>query len=440
MSSDLGELILSAVDQRIGLIDRFTHAITDTRHASYVTHSLKDLLTQRIFQIASGYEDGNDANVLRADPLFKLATNRTPLATGNHLASSATHCRLEGAMRRSDIYRLAEALLEQFIAGYETPPDSIILDMDHTDDRVHGQQEFAFYNTHYQSHCYLPLLIFEANSSAVVMAVLRPGKRPTGLENAMIMKRVLLRLRQQWPDTHILVRGDGHFGTPELMTLIDSLPNMDFVFGLGKHAKLLRMAEGLLRNARGHFKLGQSLAAQGLRPQVAAVRLFGEFHYKAGSWSRAYRVVLKAEVIAFGDNPRFVVTSLEQPSPEFVYCQQYCLRGQMENYIKQIKSDLKSDRTSASNYLANFARLLFTAGAYVLHQQLRQHALQKTVLACATPRTIILKLFKIATKVKQYKDRVMLHLPSSCPVKDLLSLVTERLSLTAKRSEVRLLT
>jgi hypothetical protein len=440
MSSDLGTLILSALDQRIGLIDRITHAITDTRHASYITHSLKDLVTQRIFQIASGYEDGNDANALRADPLFKLATNRTPLAADNHLASSATHCRLEAGMRRSDIYRMAEALLQQFVAGYATPPTSIILDLDHTDDRVHGQQELAFYNTHYQSHCYLPLLIFEAHSSALVMAVLRPGKRPTGRENAMIMKRVLLRLRQQWPNTHILVRGDGHFGTPELMALIDSLPNMDFVFGLGAHAKLLRMAEGLLRNARGHFELRRSLAAQGLGPKVAAVRLFGEFRYEARSWSRAYRIVLKAEVIAFGDNPRFVVTSLEQPTPEFVYCQQYCARGQMENYIKQIKSDLKSDRTSAGSYLANFGRLLFTAAAYVLHQQLRQHALQETTLERATPRTVILKLFKIATSVKQYKDRVILHLPRSCPVKDLLRLITERLSLTTKRREIHLQT
>ncbi len=438
VSSDLGSILLSSLDRRIGLIDRITAAVADRRHASYITHPLRDLIAQRIFQIASGYEDGNDADALRGDPLFKLATARAPLAQDNDLASGSTFSRLESQMRRADIYRMAEAMVEQFVAGYPAPPASIILDLDHTDDRVHGQQPLAFYNTHYSAHCYLPLLVFEAHSSALVMAILRPGKRPTGQENAMIMKRLLRRLRQHWPDTHILVRGDSHFGTPELMALIDQQPNMDFVFGLGQHSLLLKRAEGLLRNARGHFKLHQSLATLRLGAKVASMRLFGEFDYAARSWRRAYRVVVKAEVIEYGDNPRFVVTSLVRPSAEAVYCQHYCARGQMENYIKQIKCDLKSDRTSAGTFIANFARLLFTAAAYVLHQQFRHHALQDTPLARAEPNTVILKLFKIAARVKQYKDRVILHLPSSCPVKELLKLVTERLCPSTRRKVFRL--
>lgn len=263
---------------------------------------MRDLLTQRVFQIASGYEDGNDANALRRDPLFKLAAGRAPLDADNSLACGATVSRLEGSLRRSDIYRMARALALQFIAGYECPPATITLDLDHTDDATYGQQALSFYNHHYGHHCYLPLLVFEADSGALVTAVLRPGKRPTGAENAMIMKRVLGLLRQHWPHTHILLRGDGHFSNPELMELIVADGNVDFIFGLAGNVVLSRQAEGLMKNARGHLALHQSLAAQGLGPAVAAVRQFGEFEYAAKSWPQAFRVVVKAEVLpGWGD-------------------------------------------------------------------------------------------------------------------------------------------
>lgn len=433
LSSDLGAVVLGAVDRRIGLIDRFAAAIIDTRDARYITHPLRDLLTQRIFQIASGYEDGNDADTLRHDPIFKLAANKAPLDPDNPLASGATHSRLEGALSSKDIYRMARALVLQFIAGYSSAPASITLDLDHTADITHGQQELSFYNHHYNGYCYLPLLVFEASTGALVTAVLRPGKRPTGAENAMIMKRVLRLLRQHWPHTHILLRGDGHFSNPELMQLIIDIGNADFIFGIAGNAVLSRKAEGLMRNARGHLELHRSLAAQKLGPTVSAVRLFGEFEYAAKSWSQAHRVVLKAEVLAGSagapdkDNERFVVTTLRSPTPSALYQQDYCARGQAENWIKQVKSDLKSDRTSASTFLSNFGRLLLAAAAYVLHQQLRQLGLQDTELATAQPKTVILSLFKIAVRVKQYKDRVLLHLPTACPVKSLLAQVCQRL-------------
>lgn len=433
ISSDLGALLLAAVDRRIGLIDRLTGAIEDSRHPSYITHSMRDLLTQRVFQIASGYEDGNDANTLRGDPLFKLSAGRAPLAADNLLACGATFSRLEGALRRCDIYRIACALVDQFIVGYESPPATITLDLDHTDDATHGQQALSFYNHHYGHHCYLPLLVFETNSGALVTAVLRPGKRPTGAENAMIMKRVLGLLRRHWPHTHILLRGDGHFSNPDLMRLIVADGNADFIFGLAGNSVLSRQAEGLMKNARGHLDLHRSLAAQGLGQPVGAVRLFGDFEYAAKSWPQAFRVVVKAEVLAGSgglpdkDNERFVVTTLRGPSPRTLYQQDYCARGQAENLIKQVKCDLKSDRTSASSFLANFARLLLTAGAYVLHQQLRHLGLQGTALATAQPKTVILALFKIAVRVKQYKDRVLLHLPTACPVKSLLAQLCQRL-------------
>lgn len=433
VSSDLGALLLRAVDKRIGLIGRLTEAISDSRDPRYLTHPLRDLLTQRVFQIASGYEDGNDANTLRRDPLFKLAAERAPLDADNALACGATFSRLESALRRSDIYRMACALVLQYIAGYPEAPRSITLDLDHTDDATYGQQTLSFYNHHYGHHCYLPLLVFEAESGALVTAVLRPGKRPTGAENAMIMKRVLGLLRQHWPQTHILLRGDGHFSNPELMALIQADGNADFIFGLAGNPVLARKAEGLMKNVREHLALYQSLAAQGLGPAVAAVRHFGEFDYAAGSWPHAFRVVVKAEILAGGgvtcarDNQRYVVSSLRGPSSRTLYQQDYCSRAQAELRIKELKVDLKSDRTSASSFLANFARLLLTAAAYVLHQQLRHLGLQGTSLAKAQPKTVILALFKTAARVKQYKDRVILHLPSSCPVKGILVQVCQRL-------------
>jgi len=438
VSSDLGVLLLGAVDRRIGLIDRLAASISDSRDARYITHPLRDLLLQRIFQIASGYEDGNDSNSLRVDPLFKLAAGRVPLDADNALASGPTFSRLEGALRRSDIYRMAQALVEQFIAGYPQAPSHITLDLDHTDDATYGQQELVFYNHHYGHYCYLPLLIFEANSGALVTAILRPGIRPTGAENAMIMKRVLGLLRKHWPQTHILVRGDSHFSTPELMQLISADGCADFIFGLGRNPVLTSRAEGLMSNARGLFALHQSLAKAGIQPPVADVRLFGDFDYQARSWAQAHRVVLKAEVLPgcderpVKDNARFVVTSLYGPSCRTLYEQDYCARGQAENLIKQLKGDLSADRTSASTFTANFARLLLSAAAYVLHQQLRQIGLQGTPLAVAQPKTVILSLFKVAAKVKQYKDRVLLHLPSSCPVKDLLAHVCRALYPTTR--------
>ena len=427
ISSDLGALILSSVDRRIGLIDRLAQAVTDHRHASYVTHSMTDLLRQRVFQIASGYEDGNDANTLRHDPLFKLAAGRAPLSGDNALASGSTHSRLENALNRRDIYRLAHALVEQFVAGYPEAPAHITLDLDHTDDATYGQQELAFYNHHYGHHCYLPLLVFEAETHALVTAVLRTGKRPTGAENAMIMKRVLAVLRRHWPQTRILLRGDGHFANHELMRLILGDKRSDFLFGLPRNAVLERRAEGLMRNARGHLAMHQTLAARKAGPPVSAVRLFGDFDYAASSWPQAFRVVLKAEVLpaAAGlpakDNARFVVTTLRGPSARTLYQQEYCARGQAENLIKNLKGDLKSDRTSAQSFMANFGRLLLTGAAYTLHQQLRQQGLRDTPLATAQPKTVIQKLFKIATRVKQYKDRVLLRLPDSCPMKAVLA-------------------
>jgi hypothetical protein len=428
LSSDFGALLLRGIDRQIGLTARLAAAVRDKRHPSYIDHPLRDLFAQRIYQIASGYADGNDANSLRYDPMFKLSVERAPLDPAQDLASAPTFSRLEHQVTRTDLYRLTQAFVDHFIASYPEPPAAIVLDLDHTEDPTHGQQEFTFYNHHYQSHCYLPLCIFEGTSHALVTAVLRPGKRPPGAENAMLLVRLLAALRRHWPLTHILIRGDSHFATPEVMEVIAHRRHMDFVFGLAGNPVLLRQAAPVMQEARRLFHQQTAVAhAYGEQPPPST-RLYEEFSYAAASWEQPWRVIVKAEVMAAGDNPRFVVTSLEAPSPQAVYADLYCARGNCENDIKAVKNDLHSDRTSATTFLANATRLLFACGAYVLHHALRTYTLVHTPLALAQPSTVILTLFKVATQVKQYKDRILLHLPTSCPVKALLRRVTTLLT------------
>jgi Transposase DDE domain group 1 len=432
MSSDFGALLLRGADQQIGLISRLAGAIHDKRHPSYVEHPIADLLSQRIFQTACGYIDGNDANSLRCDPMFKLAVGRAPLSEDADLASGPTFSRLENSRTTKDIYRLAKEFVEAFIASYALPPQLIVLDMDHSEDATHGQQELAFYNHHYGSYCYLPLFIFEGISGKLVTAVLRPGKRPTGKENAAIMKRVLRLLRQSWPQTHIVLRGDGHFSNPELMALRDTDPNLDFIFGLAGNKVLSPKAEALLEQARVLHRNRCANARNNKEAEPAATRLYEDIEYRAGSWPCAYRVVLKAEVMALGDNPRFVVTSLSDPTPELLYKDLYCARGQDENFIKAVKNDLASDRTSDHGFLANHLRLFYSCAAYVLIHSLRDNTPAHTELAKAQPMSIILKLFKLAVRVVQYKDRIKLSLSGACPVKGLLARVTEILYLVPR--------
>src|SRR5262247_508618 len=261
LSSDFGALLLRGIDRQIGLTERLAAAVQDKRHPSSIDHPLHDLLAQRIYQIASGYADGNDANSLRHDPLLKLSMERPALEPTQDLASAPTFSRLEHSVDRKDLYRLTRTLVDHFIASYPEPPAAIVLDLDHSDDPTHGQQEFAFYNNHYQSYCYLPLFIFEGTSHALVTACLRPGTRPTGAENAMILVRLLAYLRRHWPRTHILVRGDSHFATPEVLKVLAHRHLIDFVFGLAGNPVLLRHAAPVIHEAR-HLYQQRSILAQ----------------------------------------------------------------------------------------------------------------------------------------------------------------------------------
>jgi len=424
MSSDFGSLLIAGVDRQIGLTARLADALADKLHGSYITHVMHDLHKQRIYQQATGYEDGNDSDYLRTDPMFKLAVGRKLLDEGNELASQPTVSRLENAATRKDVYRMSRAMVDQFLASYAKAPKLIVLDMDHTSDHTFGQQELSFYNHHYRSYCYLPLTIFEGSSGKLVSAILRPGKRPTGKENAMIMKRIIRHIRQAWPRTHIILRGDGHFSNPELMQLCLDDKHMDFIFGLPSNKKLAAMAVPLLEEARTLHAYRSSLLKANEAP-AQSTQLFEEHEYAANSWPQAFRTILKAEVIDAGDNPRFIVTSINDLSPETAYKKLYCDRGNDERYIKELKRDLACDRTSNSSFLANCMRLLISCAAYTLIHSLRSETLRGTGMARASASTIISRLFKIAVRLVQDKDRIKLHLPSSCPAKAVLLQITE---------------
>ena len=375
LSSDFGALLLRGIDRQIGLTERLAAAIHDKRHQSYIDHPLRDLLAQRIYQIAAGYADANDANSLRRDPMFKLGVERSPLDPTHDLASAPTFSRLEHQIDRQDLYRLTRAFVDHFIASYAEPPAAIVLDLDHSDDPTYGQQEFAFYNHHYQNHCYLPLFIFEGTSQALVMATLRPGTRPPGAENAMILVRLLSYLRRHWPHTHILVRGDSHFATPEVIDVITSYRWTDFVFGLASNAVLLRQAASTIAAARQLHHQRVALArAHGQAPPPSS-RLYDEFRLCGGLLGPTLACGAQGGSHERGDNPRFVVTSLDAPRP-MLYEDLFCARGNCENALKAVKMPSTAIAPRPPAVLANARRLLLASAAWVRHHALRTHTLQ----------------------------------------------------------------
>ena len=309
MASDFGALLLRGIDRQIGFTERLAAAVRDKRPPSYTDHSLRDLCAQRIDQIASGYADGHDAKSLRHDPMLQRSVERRPLDPTQDLASAPTFSRLEHRVTRPDLSRLTPAFVDQCIASYPDPPAAIVLDRDHAEDPTPGQQALTFSNQHSQSQCSLPLCIFAGISHALVTACLRPGKRPPGAENALILVRLLAYLRRHWPFTPILVRGERHCGTPEVMEVMAHRRRTDVVFGLAGHPVLLRQAAPVMQEARALFQQRTALAQAYGEPPPPRRRVSEDFSSAAASWERPWRVIVKAEVMAAGDNPRFVVPS-----------------------------------------------------------------------------------------------------------------------------------
>ena len=454
LSSDGGVLFLRETEAQVGIIRRFVEALDDRRDARYIDYSQEELLRQRIFQIACGYEDANDCNSLRRDPAFKAACERLPIV-GENLASQPTMSRLENAPRRSELYRIAQALLDTFLASYERAPKALLLDIDDTADEVHGAQQQSLFNGYYDAYCYLPLHIYEGQSGKLITSILRPGRRPTGKEIVSILKRVVGAIRHEWPEVLILLRGDGHFSTPEVQQWCESQePVVFYILGQSGNAVLKRAASGLLDQARSLYRYKQARASrkkfqehrkqqkskskketrecqqlyQTRSQEILKAKLYTTFLYQAESWSKPHRIICKAEVSDEGANIRFVVTNLETPRNQWIYETIYCGRGQMENYIKDHKLFLHSDRTSCHKFEANQFRVFLHSAAYVLMHTLRTKGLRGTIWAKAQFDQIQIRLLKVATRVEELKTKVKFHFPSSFPLQEIYEAVLLNLS------------
>ncbi len=417
LSSDGGLLLLKGADEKIGLTDRLAGCIKDSRDATRVNQKVRDMLLQRIFGIACGYEDCNDFDTLRTDPMFKLAAGRDP-DSGIDLASQPTLTRLENGVTRRELFLMEETLVSLFIERHrDSPPARIVLDPDATDDPTHGQQELEFFHGYYDCHCYLPLLVYataDGGEQELVAAVLRPGNVHASHKVLAVIRRVIAKIREAFPDVEIVLRGDAGMALPQVYDWCEDA-GIPYVLSLGRNSRLLSLAEDYIADAEAAYEeTGEK------------VRDFGEFSYAAETWRSERRVVVKAEVMAGGENPRFVVTNITGLDAEAVY-EFYIDRGDVENRIKEIKDDLLSGRTSCHRFLANQFRLILHAAAFVLIQAIRR-LLSGTELAAAQAGTIRTKLLKVGARVKETTRKIWVKLPTSYPYQRTWEVILTRLS------------
>lgn len=412
LTTDGGALLLREADRALGLTDRLSRVTPDPRDPRRTTHPLRELLAQRIFGIALGYEDLCDHNALRDDPALQTATGRDP-GQEAPLGSAPTLCRLENSVNRETLVQISELLVDIFIGSYEGEPEELVLDFDATDDPLHGQQEGRFFHGYYDCYCYLPLYVFCQDRPLV--ALLRPSGIDASLYARAILKILVRKLREAWPEVSITMRGDSDFCRWETMRWCDN-HGVDYTFGIARNSRLEAFSEELMEEAERLYE------ATGQK-----VRLFGEFPYAAGTWDKQRRVVCKAERLPRGPNLRFVVTSLSG-APQTVYDEGYCARGDMENRIKEQQLQLFSDRTSCRTMLANQFRLLLSTLAYVLVEHIRRVGLRGTEMARAEAGTIRTKLLKIGARILSSVRRIAFRLASGYPWKRLFLLAARRLS------------
>ena len=454
LSSDGGVLFLREIETHVGIIRRFAEALDDPRDARYTDHSYEEMLSQRIFQMACGYEDANDCTPLRHDPAFKAACGRLPIL-GEPLASQPSMSRLENRPRRSELYRMAEALFATFVASYDQAPQSLLLDVDDTADEVHGAQQQVLFNGYYDSYCYLPLHLYEGQSGKLITTILRPGRRPTGEEIVSILQRVVGAIRREWPDVLIVLRGDGHFSTPEVHDWCENQePEIVYILGQSGNKVLQEKARGLLQQAQSLYRVRQERYgrqrrqedhkhqqkklhkktrsseqySQAVSTEQMKVKLYTEFLYQADTWSKPRRIICKVEVSTKGENIRFIVTNITLPRKAYIYETMYCGRGQMENYIKDHKRFLHSDRTSCHKFEANQFRLFLHSAAYVLLHHLRMRGLQGTAWSRAQFDQIQLRVLKVGVWIEELKTTIRWHFPSSFPLQGVYARVMSNLS------------
>jgi len=415
-SSDGGALLLKLADEQLGLTWRLASAIRDRRQLGKVAHPLRDLLRQRVFGLACGYADCNDAARLVDDPIHKLLLERDPL-DGAALGSQPTLSRFENAVGRADLYRLGTAVADTVLSHHHARLGAgvrlITIDLDATDDPTHGQQEFALFNGYYDTWCYLPLVATVTFNTEpiqhVVAALLRPGTGAATRGVRGLLRRLFRKLRALFPRARLRVRADAGFADAKLLAFLDTA-EVEYVLGLAGNRRLDKRVQRLLGRARMQARTTGETAT-----------LYGETRYAARRWDRKRRIIMKAEVLCYPgrsrkDNPRFLVTNLPH-RPGTVYTRLYCGRGDMENRLKELQQGVAMDRTSCSRFTANQLRLLFAVAAYVLFQALQSIA-RTTAVGPAQVWTLRERLLKVAVWVERSVRRIVLHLPQSFPWRD----------------------
>ena len=403
MTSDGGVMLLAAAERRLGVAGRLARLIADPRNPALVTHSIADILRARMLAIACGYEDADDLDHLRTDPGFKLACGRLP-DSGHDLCSQPTVSRWENAPTLREVVRLIYAMVDLYCASYPKPPEAVTLDIDDTVDVVHGHQQLSLFNAHHDERCFMPIHVYDIATSRPVAIVLRPGKTPSGVEVRGHLRRLVRRIRGHWPTTHLTIRGDGHYGRPEVMAWCEA-NGVDFIFGLPGNAVLARLLE----------KAADDVRVRRAEAQAPVLRRYAEIRYGAKSWRCKRRVAARIEATTLGLDIRCVVTSLASGSPEWLYDTLYCARGQAENLIKLHKGQLASDRTSCRSALANQVRLVLHTAAYWLMLTVRDAIPRPQPLASAEFTTLRLRLLGVAARITETATRVRIAFATACP-------------------------
>jgi len=428
ISSDSGLLLLAELDRKLGFCEALASQLEDTRDPRYITHSMLDLVRQRVYQIAAGYEDCNDAATMRKDPILKISCDRKP-ESGDDLASQPTLSRLETGRTVRELNRLGWELVNVFIRRYQTPPKEIVLEFDSSDDPTHGQQEFTEFNGYYDHKMYHPLLIGEGNSGHLITALLRPGNAHASKGACGILRRLVKLLRIVWPNVKIYLRADAGFAIPELYDLCEEL-GIVYTIGLITNSRLKKLNANNLAEAWDSYNqkrqqaLTQSKQAKASKPKIK-VRLLREFVYQADSWSQARRVIAKSQITSQGENQRFVVTN-HYLQPEACY-DFYAARGDFENRIKEFKLDIKADRLSLTQFIDNQFRLFLHLAAYNLFQMVRA-LLNGTELAKAQVERLRNKIIKVGALVTESTRRIVIALSSSYPDQSLWHALLEKIN------------
>ena len=414
LSSEGGLLVLREIERRLGLADRLAGCLKDPRMPHKIGHRLAEIIRFRMLMIAAGYADGNDADTLRGDPMFKLTLDRLP--SDQELCSQSTISRLENLPDVRALLRLGRALVEQYCGSFRAVPRRIVLDLDDTFDRVHGGQQLRLFNAYHDDYGFQPMVVFDGEGRFVT-ALLRPGKRPSGVEIRGFVRRLVGAIRTHWPKVEILLRADSHYAAPEVFDWCRA-NRVDWVFGLAPNVALARHVAALENSTDTRFKTA---------PTRGKVRRFMQFYDAAQSWRRTERIIARVEAGSEGTDTRFIVTNLEGGRAKHLYERLYCARGQAENHIKAWKNHLAADRTSCHAAEANQFRLFLHAGAYWLLWSMRRVMPKHSVWRVMQFDTLRLRLIKLAARIIELKTQIKIHLPSSAPDQAIFAILLDRL-------------